>query len=205
MEVTNEYCDVSLPVPLARPFTYHLPVTLRHRVEAGCRVLAPFGGRRLAGVVLEVHNRAPGKEAKELLKLIEEEPVFSLEMLELGRWVADYYCASLGEVLRSMAPVGGQVRRTKVYRLTDAGRDVARQLLLGAATADPSLAVLQLLERRPLSASYLKTKVAEAPRVLRSLEKKGFVGWEEDVTQKDPLRAPANLLLVSFAGRPEES
>ena len=38
------YCDVSLPVPLDRPFTYALPETLRHRVKPGCRLLVPFGG-----------------------------------------------------------------------------------------------------------------------------------------------------------------
>ena len=203
MEVTNEFCDVSLPVPVDRPFTYRLPETLRHRVKAGCRVLVPFGPRKLAGVALAVHNRAPEAEVKELLKLVEEEPVFSNEMLELGQWVSAYYCAPLGEVLRGMAPLGGQVRRTRVYSLTDGGRDTARQLVLGTGKEDPALVLLRLLERRALSASYLKVKVPGAARVLRELQKKGLVELEEDVTQKDPLRAPAGQLLASFEGRPE--
>ena len=55
------------------------------------------------------------------------------ELLALGRWIAQYYCAPLGEVLRGMTPLSGEVRKTKLYSLTDAGRDAARQLLLGAA------------------------------------------------------------------------
>ena len=51
------YCDVSLPVPLDQPFTYSLPETLRHRVKPGCRVLAPFGPRKLTGVVLALPRR----------------------------------------------------------------------------------------------------------------------------------------------------
>ena len=56
------FCDVSLPVPMDQAFTYSLPLTLQHRVKAGCRVLAPFGPRKLTGVVLELHDRAPEME-----------------------------------------------------------------------------------------------------------------------------------------------
>ena len=54
------YCDVSLPVPLDQAFTYSLPETLNHRVKAGCRVLVPFGSRKLTGVVLSVESASPG-------------------------------------------------------------------------------------------------------------------------------------------------
>ncbi len=50
------YCDVSLPVPLDQPFTYALPETLRHRVQAGSRMLVPFGPRKLTGVILRCHD-----------------------------------------------------------------------------------------------------------------------------------------------------
>ena len=53
------YCDVSLPVPMEQAFTYKLPLTLRHRVAVGCRILVPFGTRQLAGVVIAAHNEAP--------------------------------------------------------------------------------------------------------------------------------------------------
>ena len=53
------YCDVSLPVPLDQSFTYRMPETLRHRVQPGCRVLAPFGTRTLTGLVLKTHTDPP--------------------------------------------------------------------------------------------------------------------------------------------------
>ena len=53
------YIDVSLPVPLDQPFTYALPETLRHRVQAGCRMLVPFGSRKLTGVILRCHSDEP--------------------------------------------------------------------------------------------------------------------------------------------------
>src|SRR5450759_1979279 len=127
------FCDVSLPVPLDQPFTYALPETLRHRVAPGCRVLVPFGPRRLTGVVLRTHDDPPAMAAREALRLIDAQPVLAEALLALGKWIASYYCAPLGEVLRGMLPLASEIRTGKIYSLTDAGRDAARQLLLEAA------------------------------------------------------------------------
>jgi len=199
------YCDVSLPVPLDHAFTYRLPETLQHRVQPGCRLLVPFGSRKLTGMVLALHSKAPEGPVKEALRLLDEEPVLNAELLSLGHWIAQYYCAPLGEVLRSMTPLSGEVRKTKLYSLTDAGRDTARQLLLGADEEDPTLQVLRLLEARPLSVSYLQKKLPNALRVIRSLEKKGFVAMEDLEAQRDPLRASSTRLrAVWLTSAPED-
>src|SRR5580704_4090959 len=200
------YCDVSLPVPLDQAFTYRLPETMQHRVQPGCRLLVPFGPRKLTGMVLALRADEPeGTGAvRETLRLVDEEPVLNAELLSLGRWIAQYYCAPLGEVLRSMTPLGGEVRKTKLYSLTDAGRDTARQLLLGADEDDPTLLILRLLEARPMSAAYLQKKLPDALSVIRSLEKKGFVAMEDLEAQRDPLRASATRLRAQFlASAPE--
>ena len=123
----HEYCDLSLPVPLDQAFTYRLPETLQHRVRRGCRVSAPFGARKLTGVVLRVHGERPAVATREVFRLIDEEPVLSEELLSLGKWIGLYYCAPLGEVLRSMTPLSGETRKGKQYSLTDTGRDAARE------------------------------------------------------------------------------
>jgi primosomal protein N' (replication factor Y) len=192
------YCDVSLPVPLDHAFTYRLPETLQHRVQPGCRLLVPFGPRKLTGMVLALRSEPPEGPVKEALRLLDEEPVLDAELLSLGRWIAQYYCAPLGEVLRSMTPLSGEVRKTKLYSLTDAGRDTARQMLLGADEEDPALVIMRLLEGRPMSVSYLQKKLPRALPVIRSLEKKGFVAIEDLEAQRDPLRASATRLRASF-------
>src|ERR1700684_2301359 len=53
------YCDVSLPVPLDQAFTYRLPETMQRRVRPGCRVLVPFGPRKLTGMVLALRPDVP--------------------------------------------------------------------------------------------------------------------------------------------------
>jgi primosomal protein N' (replication factor Y) len=192
------YCDVSLPVPLDQAFTYRLPETMQPRVQPGCRLLVPFGPRKLTGMVLTLRPDAPQGPVREALRLVDEEPVLDANLLSLGRWIAQYYCAPLGEVLRSMTPLSGEVRKTKLYSLTDAGRDTARQLLLGANEDDPTLQILRLLEARPLSATYLQKKLPNALNVIRSLEKKGFVAMEDLEAARDPLRASATRLRASF-------
>jgi primosomal protein N' (replication factor Y) len=192
------YCDVSLPVPLDRAFTYQLPETLNHRIQPGCRVMVPFGSRKLTGMVLSVQGERPEGQTKEVLKLMDEQPVLDAELLALGKWIAAYYCAPLGEVLRSMTPLGGEIRKSKLYSLTDSGRDTARQLLLEDTGDDPVLQVLRLLDMRPVSEAYLKKRVPTAPNVLRSLQKKGFIEVEDVQADRDPLRAAANRLRATY-------
>ncbi len=196
------FCDVSLPVPVDQPFTYSLPETLEHRVKPGCRVLAPFGSRKLTGVVLHTHNAPPEGPTKEVFRLIDEEPVLDSELLALGRWISAYYCAPLGEVLRGMTPLTGEMRKSKLYSLTDAGRDAARQLLLGAIEDDPTLQVLRMLDARPVSDAYLKKKITNAANVLRSLQKKGFLEIEDVQADRDPLRASAQRLRATWLAAP---
>jgi primosomal protein N' (replication factor Y) (superfamily II helicase) len=194
------YCDVSLPVPLDQPFTYGLPETLRHRVKPGCRVLVPFGSRKLTGVALQCHDHPPEVATREALRLIDAEPVLDTELLALGRWISAYYCAPLGEVLRSMLPLAADIRRGKIYSLTDAGRDAARQLLFDSAPQDPVVQILRLLDQRPLSAAYLERKLPLVGNALRALERKHFVMVEQVQTERDPLRAPAERLRVEPTG-----
>src|SRR5947209_1688893 len=192
------FCDVSLPVPLDQPFTYSLPETLRHRVRAGSRLMVPFGPRKLTGVILRCHDERPSMATRDALRLIDAEPVRSAELLALGKWIAAYYCAPLGDVLRGMLPLASEIRRGKIWSLTDAGRDAARQLLLDSAPDDPVAQVLGMLEKRPLSAAYLAKALPLADKAVRALERKGFIAAEQVRTERDPMRAPSERLRVSL-------
>src|ERR1035438_8238759 len=116
--------------------------------------------------------------------------------------IAGYYCAPLGEVLRGMLPLASDIRRGKVYSLTDAGRDAARQLLFDSSPEDPVVEILRMLDRRPLSAAYLERKLPLAANALRALERKRFVMVEQVQTERDPLRAPSDRLRVEATVEP---
>ena len=111
-DLEPRYCDVSLPVPVDRLFTYDLPLALRQHVRSGCRVRVPFGARKLTGVVFRTHCDPSTPEKREVLALLDQEPVLDRDLLQLGQWVAEYYCAPLGEVLKSMLPLSGEARQS---------------------------------------------------------------------------------------------
>ena len=114
-----EFCDVALAVPLDMVFTYRVgeiaPVV-------GGRVLVPFRQQRLTGIALEVHDRKPSVTTKNILRVLDATPVLDEQLLRLGRWIADYYLAPLGEVFRTMLPLGAEFKRTIAYRITKEGR-----------------------------------------------------------------------------------
>ena len=201
-ETEFQFCDVALPVPVDRTFTYELPPTLRHRVRAGCRVVAPFGPRKLTGVVLRTHNTTPGSDAREVLSLRDEEPVLDTALIELAQWIAEYYCAPIGEVLKGMLPLGGETRRSTIYSLTAAGRDVARQLIIRPGS-DPSFQLLAALAERERPLESLK--IDNAKTIARSLIKRGWVVAEDKEADRDPLRAPAEKLSAEFKTRPADT
>jgi primosomal protein N' (replication factor Y) (superfamily II helicase) len=114
-----EFCDVAVPVPLDMVFTYRVPAEAAPVV--GGRVLVPFRQQRLTGIVVELHNRKPTVTTKKILSVLDAAPVFDDALLKLGRWIADYYLAPIGEVFRTMLPLNAEFKRAVGYRLAEAG------------------------------------------------------------------------------------
>ena len=88
--------------------------------EAACSCL--FGQQRLTGIVVELHDRRPSLTIKPLLNVLDIAPVLDEQLLRLGRWIADYYLAPLGEVFRTMLPLNAEFKRAIAYRITAQGR-----------------------------------------------------------------------------------
>jgi primosomal protein N' (replication factor Y) len=122
------FCEVALPVPLDRTFTYLVPRGLPPL--RGARVVAPFRNEKLIGVVTSLTEAGPVDfQARPIEAVLDDEPLLSDHLLSLAEWIAQYYLAPLGEVLRGMLPLMAEVRRTVHYRITDLGRDeLARRL-----------------------------------------------------------------------------
>jgi primosomal protein N' (replication factor Y) len=160
------YCDVALPVPLDRAFTYELGGL---EAEVGARVMVPFGGQRLVGVVLGLHDVTPGDgvEIKRVQQVMDEEALLPGELMELGKWVAAYYCAPLGEVLRGMMPLTAEVRRQWVYRIGEQGRKV---LYEGAAKGSSRRSKLSVEDQNREYAvlNYLESGEAGKTATIRS-------------------------------------
>ncbi len=114
-----EFCDVALPVPLDMAFTYRIPGDAAPVV--GARVLVPFRQKRMTGIVVELHDRKSSVETKNIISVLDSIPVLDNQLLRLGRWIADYYLAPIGEVYRTMLPLSAEFKRAIGYRITEEG------------------------------------------------------------------------------------
>ena len=114
-----EFCDVALPVPLDFVFTYAVPDGMQPVV--GGRVLVPFRQRRMSGIVTALHDRKPEVKTKNVISVLDSAPVLDEQLIQLGQWIADYYLAPVGEVFRTMLPLGAEFKRAIGYRITEQG------------------------------------------------------------------------------------
>lgn len=113
------FCDVALPVRLDIVFTYSVPAGLTPVV--GGRVLVPFRQQRLSGIVVALDDRQPTVRTKDILSVLDRTPVLDDILLRLGRWIADYYLAPIGEVFRTMLPLTAEFKRAIGYRIASQG------------------------------------------------------------------------------------
>jgi primosomal protein N' (replication factor Y) len=126
--MADRFCDVALPVPLRRLFTYRVPESLAPAVEVGTRVVVPFRNRVLVGVALEVKDCAPETPPiKNILDVPDILPALTENVARLGRWVADYYLAPPGEVFRAILPPVVEIRRERHFSITISGRARLRE------------------------------------------------------------------------------
>ncbi len=115
-----QFCDVAVPVPLDATFTYRLPENTPEPCVGG-RVIVPFREKRLSGIVTELHDREPKFQTRRLSQVLDSTPALTTELMQLGRWIAQYYIAPIGEVFRTMLPLSAEFRRVIGYHITDKG------------------------------------------------------------------------------------
>ena len=107
-------------MPLDTAFSYRVPDGMEPAV--GGRVLVPFRQQRMSGIVVDLHDRKPSVQTKNVVSVLDPAPVLDGQLMRLGKWIADYYLAPLGEVFRTLLPLSAEFKRTITYRITDHGR-----------------------------------------------------------------------------------
>ena len=205
-----QFCDVALPVPLDRAFTYAVG---QESPVVGGRVLVPFRNEKMSGVVVKLHDQAPPVEAKGVLAVLDAEPVLSPQLLELASWIAQYYLAPLGEVLRSMLPLTGEVRRRVLYRITETGRQVlfagaekgaSRRSRLSPEEQDREYAVLNALESgEAILVSRLRASIGASARLLEGMLRKKWIARETAAEARDATRTVRYAVLVEGVRLPK--
>ncbi len=98
------FVNVAVSIPSAGPFTYGVPEDLEERTAIGKRALVPFGRRRVTGYIVESIPSTDLPSVKNIIDILDSEPLFSAQDLVFYRWVAEYYLYPLGKALKAFLP-----------------------------------------------------------------------------------------------------
>lgn len=115
------YVDVIVPLPLEGTFTYSVPHDLADRVRFGVRVAVTFGASKVhTAIVVRVHQDKPAFNVKDIVDVIDDQPMLLEQQYQLWQWLSAYYMAPLGDVYNAALPAGLKVEenykpRTETY------------------------------------------------------------------------------------------
>lgn len=173
MKALADMVQVALPLPIDQLFTYRVPPAFQGLAQPGCRVLVPFGTRRLTGVVVPVDPpESPPTSLKPILDVLDAEPVLTEELLDLTRWMADYYLCSWGEVIRAALPPGLEVEsQQRLYLAQQPLKELHGRAaeILRFVTAHPGTTI-----------QHLRQTLGRIPyALLHRLRAKGYLRIEE--------------------------
>jgi primosomal protein N' (replication factor Y) (superfamily II helicase) len=190
---------VAVPVPFLDLLTYNVPDSLA-MPPIGARVRVPVGARTLTGCVVR-HDALveDGTEVKDIAEALDREPLLPSSIVELCRWVAEYYVAGIGDALAVAMPPGARrqgsaFRKQRIAALSAMGLDQGLTPRQGAA--------VQILSAAPagLPTAELRER-GVTPAVLAGLVKRGLVVMRDERDERDPFERAAMTDVVPDANR----
>ncbi len=181
------YAEVAVDVPVYTSFTYEVPDGLARRLRVGHLVHVPFRNRSTTGLVCGLSEKLPDPDlagkVKPIVDVIDPEPVLDETGVEFLEFIADYYLAPIGRVMRLAVPSAVKLEGIKHYTLSE---DAAPGEVLEAtstsngpqgADADLARAVELLRSKETMSIEDLKEALGSSTTFVRltELEKRGLV------------------------------
>ena len=194
--------EIAVPLPFYGTLTFDAVTATRHPVVRGSRVLVAVRGRKVIGVCTgetpaNAPSRAPEKASsiKPVLDALDSEPVFLPDLLEVCGWIADYYVAPIGLVLRAALPVA-------LSAATRPDPAVKTRRVLVVAKALPTLterdaafkrapqqrALYDFLESSGgrVEAVRATTTLGCSPATITALAKRGYITIAREGVARDP-------------------
>ncbi len=189
---------LSFPTISTGELTYRVPNTLAAKITLGTCVVVPINRRKITGIVtsiLSINDCPTGKNIKDILDIVEEDVVFSQDMMHLWRWSASYYLTSLGEMLGAILPSGLRSESTQLVKLKKERRGKTSQMPSSEedqAQAFSSLSsveadILAFLSNKPrVTTKILKRQFPTSflSKVLQHLEAVGLIEIKEHLPRR---------------------
>lgn len=178
-QVPHRVASVALLQKVDRIYSYAVSPEMDPVLQPGCRVEVPLGkaDRLVTGYCVRVSRDGWKSTLKLVRQVLDAQPLLSADMIELGTWIARYYCASLGMTLDAMVPAGAKIP-AKIATVRTAGwiGPADPQALGDLPAAQKRIAsILQPMAPAALPVSHLLAQARCTQAPLRSLVDKGLV------------------------------
>ena len=177
MNLTNEkkWVDIIFPTPPFKKFTYAVPNRFQRELCIGHRVLVPLGSRKMTGFVVDFVKEPKIHDLREIEDVLDPYPLLTSELMELTRWVSEYYLSSWGEVIRSALPPGIH-RKSKL--IIKAVENVTPE---GSLSETQKIIFSYLKKRKNISLMWFERKLGKKGIRFEAmaLKKKGLVDIEQ--------------------------
>lgn len=174
----SHFVDVILPLALHNLYTYSVPEDLLPFVSAGKRVAVQFGKKRIyAAIVSKTHRNAPAEFAtKDILQVIDQDPMVTEEQLKLWWWMAEYYMCTIGEVMNAALPSGLKMESETLISTNDPLLFDTNAFTDAEAQIFEAISIQGSLSIQELAA---KAGVKNPMGVLKSMLDKGYLAVHE--------------------------
>ena len=187
----SSFVRVIVDRSIRRELDYSVPEAMIDKVVVGARVRVPFRDKSLLATVVATLDHSPAEGIKPIMALLGEKPILSASLIELARWMSNYYCCPVETVMRSLLP---QVIRSakigwKKQLFVSPARSVTPEEIEKLRRRAPRQAELleaiaQLSE--PMPASDLLRRTSLDNSTLRALIRRGFAELREQAVERDP-------------------
>lgn len=197
-----KYIDVIVPLPLGGTFTYSVPDEWADAVRIGMRVVVPFGKKKMyTAIVSIIHTHKPELlyEVKDVICLLDNQPVLRYPQLKFWEWVGAYYQAYPGDVYQAAVPAGLKLEsETRVC----INPDFEAEHIL----SEKEQRILDALsDGKPVNVAELNkvTEIRDVLPTLKILLEKGAVEVSEELTEKFRAKTDTFVRLSDDARREE--
>jgi primosomal protein N' (replication factor Y) len=177
--MSSAFAQIALGLNFDKILTYSIPPDFASSVAAGKRVLVPLRQSTQVGFVVALTPTSEVPQTKEILDVLDPEPVIPPDLLRFTYWVAQYYFCPWGEVLAAALPAGLNPKVELWVHLSSPSSPESP-----TAPSGPAFKVLRILqENSPQKLSSLRRHIGTRSLMecLRRLEKAGAVILEEKI------------------------
>ena len=100
----THWANIILPLALPTIYTYTIPTHFLPKMQIGCRVEVELKNKKYSGLIKSITNEKPAYTTKEIINVLDDEPIVYPQQLALWQWIAQYYMCTEGEVMAAALP-----------------------------------------------------------------------------------------------------